>query len=376
MAPRNPDVPARQRILITGLWGQDGTLLAKRLLERGVEVHGLVRASEVPPESAPMLPGACNTGSPPRTPHAPAEHGIQVHVGDLLDLDGLVQLVSHVAPDAIVNLAAISSVGYSWDHPAETGAVTGQGAVNVFEAAWRFQEKSGHPVRVVHASSSEIFGSPDICPQDEDTPISPVSPYGAAKAYAHLMARAYRKKGLAVTALILYGHESTLRPPTFVSRKITKGAVAVARGELDVLKLGNLEAMRDWGWAPDYVEAMQIVAGVGSNDAPEPGEFVIATGEPRTVGEFVAAAFRAAGIENWEDHVEVDPQFFRPADPVALSGNPSRARNILGWMPSMTFEQIVSAMVAHDMALAKDKVSAHDKALAEDRLADKHSAQS
>lgn len=321
------------RAFITGVRGQDGTLLARNLLERGVEVWGMERDASK------------GQGRRPK-----ALRGVRLVEGDLVDRERMRALVGQIQPDQIYNLAGISSVGFSWDNPGLTGEVTGVGAVNVFEAALELQEASGKRVRVVHASSAEIFGSPPTSPQSEETAIAPVSPYGAAKAYAHRMAQVFRSRGLQVSNLILFAHESPLRPPSFVTRKITQGAARIAQ-EGGTLRLGNLAAKRDWGYAGDYVEAMRLAAETG-----EAGDYVVATGESHSVADFVATAFTHAGVESWEDHVEVDPRFFRPVDPVELTGDATKAREVLGWTPQVSFEGLVEMMVDADVEeLAKER---------------------
>jgi GDPmannose 4,6-dehydratase len=249
----------------------------------------------------------------------------------------------------VYNLGGISSVAYSWEHPVATGAVSGVGAVAVFEAAWRAQEASGSPVRVVQASSAEIFGQPDRVPQDEGTTVRPLSPYGAAKAYAHQMAAVYRARGLHVASCILYNHESPRRPPAFVTRKITQAAARIAADGEGVLALGNLDARRDWGWAPDYVDAM-----VRAARHTAAADYVVATGRTHSVAEFAAAAFARAGITDWERHVVVDARFVRPADADEVVGDASRARQELGWAPTVPFEEVVGRMVDHDVAILGD----------------------
>ncbi|SKC37348.1 GDP-mannose 4,6-dehydratase [Krasilnikoviella flava] len=311
--------------LVTGVAGQDGSYLAERLVAEGAEVHGLVREGEHP-EGLPREVGLC--------------------VGDLGDAEGLADLVRRTRPDEIYNLGGISSVAYSWQHPVETGAVSGLGAVALYDAAWRLQEDSGRTVRVLQASSAEIFGTPDRTPQDEGTTVRPSSPYGAAKAYAHQMAAVYRARGLGVSACVLYNHESPRRPETFVTRKITAAAARIAREGSGTLALGNLDARRDWGWAPDYVDAM-----VRAVRHPVADDFVVASGATRSVADFVAAAFAAAGVDDWSRHVTVDPRFVRPADPAEQVGDPRRAREELGWGGTIAFDEIVGRMVRHDLAL-------------------------
>ena len=311
---------------ITGITGQDGGYLAEQLMAEGASVHGLVRsAAEVAPTAA-AYPGAT------------------LHVADLTDTAAVAGLLGEIGPDEIYNLGGISSVARSWQEPVTTGAVSGLAAAGVLQAAWELAERDGRPVSVVQASSAEIFGNPAAAPQTEDTPIAPVTPYGAAKAYAHHMARVFRGRGLAASTVILYNHESPRRPPAFVTRKITQGAARIARGEQDELALGNLDARRDWGWAPDYVDAM-----VRAARHPVADDYVIATGRAHSVREFVAAAFTAAGVDDWERYVRVDPAFVRPVDAVELTGDATRARTALGWAPTVGFDEVVARMVRADL---------------------------
>lgn len=312
---------------VTGATGQDGSYLCERLLAEGAEVHAL---SHQP--------------SNPETPVGAWQSRVHWHEGDLGHAGTLHDLLLDVSPTEVYNLGGISSVAYSWDEPIETAQVTGLGAASLFDAAWRLQESTGSAIRVVQASSAEIFGSPDVSPQSEDTPVRPISPYGAAKAFAHHLAGTYRARGLGVSALVLYNHESPRRPTSFVTRKITRGAAAISLGLQSELALGNLDSIRDWGWAPDFVDAM-----VRANRAPTADDYVIATGEAHSVRDFVIAAFDAAGTEDWEHRVRIDPAFFRPSDPAALVGDASKARLALGWRTTTSFEAMVAAMVAQDI---------------------------
>ncbi|MFC3690395.1 GDP-mannose 4,6-dehydratase [Aquipuribacter hungaricus] len=313
-------MPEGRRALVTGVTGQDGGYLAEQLLGEGWQVTGLVRdADEV------------------------VTAGVDVEVGDLSDPDLFPALLGRARPDVVFHLAGLSSVARSWDEPALAADVTGAAVARLLGAV-AAQET---PPRVVVASSAEVFGGGDVSPQDEATPVRPGSPYGAAKAYAWHLARVYRATGLFVSVALLYNHESPRRPDAFVTRKITRGAVDVARGAQQELRLGNLDAVRDWGWAPDYVRALRLMA-----QADAPDDFVVATGQGRTVRELVATAFAAAGVPAWEDHVVVDPRFYRPVDSVALVGDASHARRVLGWEPSVTFEEIVGEMVEADRAAA------------------------
>lgn len=312
---------------ITGITGQDGGFLAEALLAQGWDVHGLVLAGD--PE-APALRA--------RSPK------VVLHEGDLTDAATVTALIGDLAPERIVNLGGISSVALSWQRPVLTAQVTGLSAGVLLDAAWALQERTGRDVRVLQASSAEIFGVPERSPQDESTPIRPVTPYGAAKAFAHHLVGVYRTRGLHASACILYNHESPRRPDTFVTRKITKAAAYIAAGRQDTLSLGTLDARRDWGWAPDYVDAM-----LRAISHPEPGDYVVATGESRSVGDFVAAAFAHAGIADWRSRVELDETFARPAEAHEQVGDATRARTVLGWSPTVGFEEMVARMVDADL---------------------------
>ena len=306
--------------LVTGATGQDGSYLVERLLADGVEVHGLVRSEDL----GSTLP-----------------EGLVVHELDL-DTDPAVlgDLVARVAPDELYNLGGVSSVARSWQDPLLTTRVNGVAALTLRDAARRLQERRGREVRVLQASSAEIFGEPASAPQHEGTPIRPVSPYGAAKAFAHHVAGVERSRGLFTATAILYNHESPRRPTTFVTRKITSTVAAIATGRADRLVLGNLDARRDWGWAPDYVDAM-----VRALRHDVPGDYVVATGVAHSVRDFVAAAFEHAGVTDWEPLVEVHPDFIRPADPRLLVGDARVARERLGWSPTVGFADLVGRMV-------------------------------
>lgn len=317
----------RRRVLITGITGQDGGYLAAQLLAEGAEIHGLVHHLD------PTVAGF-------RAAHSTAE----LHVGDLADHDALRSVVETVDPDEVYNLAGVSSVAFSWENPVTTAELTGVAAAVLLQAALAVQDRAGHPVAFVQASSSEIFGDAPSYPQDEATPVRPVSPYGAAKAFAHHMVGVYRGKGLHASSCILFNHESPRRPPTFVTRKITAAAARIGREGAGVIELGNLDARRDWGWAPDYVDAMVRAARHEAAD-----DFVIATGETHTVEEFAETALRHAGVgDSWRDHVVVDPELFRPVDTALMVGNAGKARRELDWCPTVTFAEIVGRMVDHD----------------------------
>ena len=314
-----------ERALVTGATGQDGSYLVEELVRAGAEVHALVR-----PSSAGTLP-----------------NGVHEHTGDLGDGAGLEALVAEVEPTEVYSLGGVSSVAQSWSEPALTAQVTGVAVVHLLRASLDLQERTGRPVRVVQASSAEIFGRA-APPQDERSPVDPVTPYGAAKAFAHHAVGVYRRRGLHASTCILFNHESPRRPETFVTRKITMGVARVAAGLQDRLALGNLDARRDWGWAPDYSHAMVLAL---RHD--EPDDFVVATGVARSVREFVGAAFRAVGVTDWESLVVSDPEFDRPSDTPEQRGDASRAREVLGWAPTATFDDVVTRMVQHDRALVR-----------------------
>jgi GDPmannose 4,6-dehydratase len=314
------------RAFVTGIGGQDGSYLAERLLADGLEVHALTFEADGPPEHCP--------------------DAVVLHRGDIADVAAVRAVLLDVDPDEVYNLAAISSVGQSWDEPDLTARVNGLGAVGLLESAREVQEQHGHRVAVVQASSAEMYGEPALTPQDESTPIAPVSPYGAAKAFAHLAVGVYRGRGLHAASAILYNHESPRRPTRFVTRRITSTVAAIARDRADRLVLGNLDARRDWGWAPDYVAAM-----VRAARAEAPGDYVVATGQGHSVRDFAAAAFVRAGIEDWEPLLVSDPALFRPADATDLTGDATKARHDLGWAPTVSFEEVVGRMVDADLAL-------------------------
>jgi len=319
------------RAFVTGITGQDGGYLAERLVAEGTEVHGMVRAidDDVVRDLQSRVPG------------------VLLHPGDLADADRLGELVTDVKPDEIYNLAGVTSVAYSWQEPVLTARLSGVAAAAVLEAAWRLQEDTGRRVACLQPSSGEIFGHAVVSPQDELTPVRPVTPYGAAKAYAHHMAGVYRGRGLHVASCIFFNHESPRRPLAFVTRKITASAARIRVEGSGVIRLGNLDAARDWGWAPDYVDAM--VRAIRHEIA---GDYVVATGQTHTVAEFAQAALNRAGfMEDWRDHVEVDPEFFRPVEAPTLVGDAGKARRELGWGPTVRFEEIVGRMVDHDMEL-------------------------
>jgi GDPmannose 4,6-dehydratase len=317
--------------LITGITGQDGSYLAERLVSEGYAVHGLVHPGDT------LLADLRR-----RCPEA------VLHEGDITDDASLAALVQAARPDEVYNFAGISSVAFSWEKPVITADVTALGAARLLEQVWRRQEQTGAPVRFVQASSAEIFGDAEKAPQDESTPLRPNTPYGAAKAFAHQLVGVYRGRGMHAVSAILYNHESPRRPPTFVTRKITRAAARISLGLEQELVLGNLDARRDWGWAPDYVDAMVRAARADTAD-----DYVIATGEAHSVREFVDAAFRRVGIDDTSGIVRTDEAFVRPSDAALQLGDPSRARARLGWAPSVSFEELVGRMVDADLRTAR-----------------------
>jgi len=317
-------MPVR-RALITGVTGQDGSYLAEFLLEKGYEVTGLVRRLSTPNLS--NLAGIRDR--------------IELLDADLTDQSSLNNAVKSAQPDEVYNLGAQSFVATSFSQPVVTGEITGLGALRLLEAV-----RGGAPyAKVYQASSSEMFGHVSTEPQDELTPFHPRSPYGVAKVYAFWASVNYREAySMFVSNGILFNHESPRRGLEFVTRKITDGVARIAAGEAKELTLGNLDARRDWGYAPDYVELMWR-----SLQADRPDDYVGATGEAHTVREFVEAAFAAAGIEHWENRLRVDPKFNRPSEVFNLRGDSSKAKRALGWEPKVRFAELVRIMVTADL---------------------------
>lgn len=314
-----------KRALITGVTGQDGSYLADLLLEKGYEVHGMVRRS--------------STETFERIQHLIDR--IHLHQGDLLDQLSLIDLLKTVQPHELYNLAAQSFVPSSWNQPVLTGEFTALGVTRVLEAV-RLVDPA---IRVYQASSSEMFGKACECPQNENTPFYPRSPYGVAKVYAHWITVNYRESySLFAVNGILFNHESPRRGKEFVSRKITDGVARIKRGLARELRLGNLEARRDWGFAGDYVRAMWLMM-----QEEQPEDFVIASGTTHSVRELCEIAFRHVGL-TWRDYVRTDPRLVRPAEVDALQGDATKARTVLGWEPTVDFETLVRMMVEADLA--------------------------
>ena len=331
-----------KRALITGITGQDGSYLTELLLEKGYEVWGLVRRSS-----------SFNTARIDHVYQDPHERGVRLRLvfGDLNDASSLNRAIRSVQPDEVYNLGAQSHVRVSFDIPEYTGEIDALGTVRLVEA---IRESGGHP-RFYQASSSELFGQAEQSPQTETTPFHPRSPYGCAKAYAYWVTRNYREAyGMFACNGILFNHESPRRGETFVTRKITRAATRIKVGLEQSLFLGNLDARRDWGYAPEYVEAMWLML---QQDQPE--DFVIATGASHTVREFLDEAFGYLGLD-WSRHVQVDPRYLRPAEVDTLVGDASLARQRLGWRPRVTFLELVRIMVDADLKLAEAERRAAD----------------
>ena len=324
----------RKRALITGITGQDGSYLTELLLDKGYEVHGVVRRSS-----------SFNTERIDHLYRDPHETDVRLHLhyGDLNDGSSLQSIIEKSEPDEVYNLGAQSHVRVSFDIPEYTAEVTGLGTIRLLEAL----RKSGAKSRFYQASSSELYGKVVETPQRETTPFYPRSPYAAAKAYAFYVTQNYRESyGLFASNGILFNHESPRRGETFVTRKITRAIGRIKHGMQRELFLGNLDAKRDWGHARDYVDAMWRMLQHHEGD-----DFVVGTGETYSVRQFVERAFARAGLA-WEDFVRFDPRYLRPAEVDLLLSDPSKAKRELGWSPKVTFEQLVDEMVDADMELA------------------------
>src|SRR5882724_7810514 len=315
-----------RRALITGITGQDGSYLAEFLLEKNYQVYGLVRRS--------------STINFERINHL--QDKVEVVHGDLLDQNSLITAVADSKPDEVYNLAAQSFVPASWSQPVLTGEFTALGVTRMLEAIRVLNPK----IRFYQASSSEMFGKVHSVPQDEETKFHPRSPYGVAKLYGHWITVNYRESyGMYAVSGILFNHESPRRGEEFVTRKISLGVARIKLGQEHKLRLGNLAARRDWGFAGDYVRAMHLMLG-----QDEPADFVIGTGVTHSVEDLVDEAFRVAGLD-WRDHVVTDAAFIRPAEVDRLCADPTRARERLGWEPKIGFEELVAMMVDADLAL-------------------------
>lgn len=311
--------------LITGITGQDGSYLAELLLEKGYRVYGLVRRA--------------STLNDERIRHL--LHDIELIDADLIDQLSLIQALRRSRADEVYNLAAMSFVATSFQQPVATGEYTALGVTRILEAV----READWPIRFYQASTSEMFGKVQSIPQNEQTPFYPRSPYGVAKLYGHWLTVNFRESyNIFACSGILFNHESPRRGPEFVTRKITQAVARIKHGLQEKLVLGNLDAQRDWGFAGDYVKAMWLML---QQDTPE--DYVIATGSTHSVRDFVSAAFAHVGIHDWQRYVESDPHFFRPAEVDLLIGDASKAQRQLGWQPRVSFEELVSMMVEHDL---------------------------
>jgi len=331
-----------KRALITGITGQDGSYLAELLLDKGYEVWGLVRRSS-----------SFNTSRIDHVYQDPHERGVRLRLvfGDLNDASSLNKALRAARPDEVYNLGAQSHVRVSFDIPEYTGEIDALGTVRLLEAI----RETGLSTRFYQASSSELFGQAAVTPQTESTPFHPRSPYGCAKAYAYWVTRNYREAyGMFACNGILFNHESPRRGETFVTRKITRAATRIKMGLEQKLYLGNLDARRDWGYAPEFVEAMWLML-----QQDQPADFVIATGASHTVRELLDEAFGYLGMD-WTRHVEVDLRYLRPAEVDTLAGDASLARRVLGWQPKVTFRELVRLMVDADLKLAEAERRAAD----------------
>ena len=346
-----------RRALITGITGQDGSYLAELLLNKGYEVHGMIRRSS-----------SFNTRRLETIYQDPHEAGarLYLHYGDVTDANGMARLVRQLKPTEIYNLAAQSHVRVSFDQAIYTADTTAVGTVKLLEAVRDFQEASGCQIRYYQASSSEQYGLAAETPQRETTPFHPRSPYAAAKIYAHWITVNYRESyGLHASCGILFNHESPRRGETFVTRKITRAAGRIKCGLQQKLYLGNLDANRDWGFAGDYVEAMWLML-----QQETPDDYVVATGQTFSVRDFLDRVFTRLDLD-WKDLVQIDQRYFRPAEVDLLQGDATKARTKLGWEPRVSFDELVAMMTDSDLELARREQTlikaGHDVAIMQDQ---------
>jgi GDPmannose 4,6-dehydratase len=324
-----------KRALITGITGQDGSYLSELLLEKGYEVHGIIRRTST-----------FNTDRIDHLYEDPHKEGVRLflHYGDLTDGTMMRRILEQVKPVEIYNLGAQSHVRVSFDSPEYTVDAVGMGTLRLLEAIRDYQQRTGIEVRFYQAGSSEMFGLVQEVPQKETTPFYPRSPYACAKVYAHWQTVNYRESyGLFACNGILFNHESPRRGETFVTRKITRAVARIATGKQKKLYMGNLDAKRDWGYAKDYVRAMWLML-----QQPSPDDYVIATGETHSVKEFLELAFGYVNL-NWQDYVELDERYLRPAEVELLIGDSTKAQQKLGWCPEVKFEQLVALMMEADL---------------------------
>ena len=315
--------------LITGITGQDGLYLAELLLGKGYDVHALIRGQNNPRRELVerLVPD------------------VTLHNGDLTDFSSLIRALSDSAPDEVYNLGAISFVAYSWENAHVTTDVTGKGVLSMLEAVRLHAGDDPASVRFYQASSSEMFGRVQEVPQSEKTLLWPRSPYGVAKVYGHYMTINYRESyGMHASSGILFNHESPRRGPEFVTRKISQAVARITLGQQEHVTLGNLDAQRDWGYAGDYVEAMWLML-----QQPVADDYVVATGRTHSIRDFLDAAFGHVGIDDWAPYVRQDKSFMRPADVDQLVGDATKAREVLGWRPRVSFEELVAMMVDADL---------------------------
>jgi GDPmannose 4,6-dehydratase len=326
---------AQKRALITGITGQDGSYLSELLLEQGYEVHGIIRRTST-----------FNTDRIDHIYEDPHKEGVRLflHYGDLTDGTTLRRIIEEVKPAEIYNLGAQSHVRVSFDSPEYTVDAVGMGTLRLLEAIRDYQQRTSIQVRFYQAGSSEMYGLVQAVPQTETTPFYPRSPYACAKVYAHWQTVNYRESyGLFAANGILFNHESPRRGETFVTRKITRAIAQIVAGKQQKLYMGNLDAKRDWGYAKDYVRAMWLML-----QQDQPDDYVVSTGETHSVREFLELAFRYVNL-NWEDYVEFDERYLRPAEVELLIGDSTKAQQKLGWTPSVTFEGLVALMVEADL---------------------------
>lgn len=322
-----------KKAFITGVTGQDGSYLVDLLISKGYEVHGLIRQS--------------TQFTPDRWGHlksAMLSRKLEVHHGDLMDASGMRAMLENIQPDEVYNLAAQSHVGISFEQPVNTSEVTALGALNLLDAI----KRSKLNCRFYQASSSEMFGKVRSTPQNEETPFYPRSPYGCAKVYAHYITQNYRESyDMFACSGILFNHESERRGENFVTRKITRAVGRIKAGLQDELRMGNTSALRDWGYAPEYVEAMWLML-----QQDKPDDYVIGTGTQHSVQEFIDEAFEIAGLDK-DKYVKIDQKFMRPSEVDTLIGDATKAKNVLGWTPKVDFKLLVKKMVEHDIVLAE-----------------------
>ena len=335
-----------KRALITGITGQDGSYLTELLLTKGYEVHGIIRRSS-----------SFNTGRLDhlyQDPHESSQR-LKLHYGDLADANCLSRLMQQIRPHEVYNLAAQSHVRVSFDQPVFTADVDATGVLKLLEAVRVQQELTGEAIRFYQASSSEMFGKVQEVPQKETTPFWPRSPYGCAKVFGHWITVNYRESyDMHASCGILFNHESPRRGETFVTRKITRAVGRIKLGLQRKVYLGNLDALRDWGFAGDYVEAMWLML-----QQPDPDDYVIATGKMISVRQFCEIAFGLVGLD-YRDFVEIDPRYFRPAEVEQLLGDMSKAQRVLNWKPRTSVEELARMMVDHDLELARRERTLRD----------------